>query len=723
MPLKCCFGEMECAYHNNVALEGLEEEVRNAAQIGQALLIRHETYMAEAEEERNRMAANVNSLETDNKQLEVENAQAIDENCALLSQLEELNDTVAESDTHIKSLTATLQATRHELQRITILARRTSQLEAQLSALEIDQAQLQQELATTKEDERSAVQRWKKAERTVDSLQQQIDRIEKEAREERERHFEIFGRLERRRAVERELESAAGRLKGAAATSTLGEERNGSSVVSHFVKDILQDNANLQFGIVELREMLLSSNEEVEGLRERMTLHQPVVSDNEDGSQKPTLKKELGLERSDNGSPALHVHHHYHAAAKPETIQKDKTQQHRRPKKKRNIITPGIFTPLSSSQSLRTPTAHYVRPTPPSAAAAILSQTSVTIPPPASPISTNRWSEQSSQTISSFASSSVPSSPQSVFRDSMFDRIDHAMDFSRPTSPESNSMGSPMFLARHRNGNADTSLRSFSTPAAFQLKAQAPSTKPRTLHPTLEISDIAHEHDDSDLNTIPNGRTTILEEGEVEGFGEDSSTPGLGSDISTDEAYSFMQQQLKPHRSASHESLLSVSGMDIHTLRQRPSQMFNRQGLAPRTPFGISSPSTALSSSKPVLSAMTATVRPAHARRGYDSGNYNRSLLSNVIPITISSREQSTTAERPTLGERVGGWVWGKWGVAPMASTGSLRAKASLAALDGRASGVNQAGAVKGLRPRAKAPSNVRPMKFDKDLLQESLKG
>jgi len=412
----------------------------------QALLVRHETYMAEAEEERNRMAANINKLETDKKQLEVANAQAIDENRVLLGQLEDLNDTVTESDTHIKSLTTTLQFTRHELQRITILAGRTAQLEAQLSTLEIEQAQLQQELATTKEDERSAVQRWKKAERTVSSLQQEMDRIEREAREERERHVDVIGRLERRRAVERELESEAGRLKGAAAASTLGRERNGRNVVSHFVKDILQDNANLQLGIVELQEMLLSSNEEVESLRERMILHQPVVSDNEDGSQKPTLKKELGLERSENGTPALHVHHHYHAAAKPETTLKDKNQQHRRPKKKRNIVTPGIFTPLPSSQSLRTPTSHSVRPTPPSAVATILSQTSVTIPPPAPPTPTNRWSVQSFQTMSSFAPSSVPSSPQSVFRDSIFDRIDNAMDSSRPTSPESNSTGSPMFL-------------------------------------------------------------------------------------------------------------------------------------------------------------------------------------------------------------------------------------------------------------------------------------
>ena len=44
-------------------------------------------------------------------------------------------------------------------------------------------------------------------------LQDQIDKIEREAREDRERHVEIVGRMERRRAVEKELETARLRAK------------------------------------------------------------------------------------------------------------------------------------------------------------------------------------------------------------------------------------------------------------------------------------------------------------------------------------------------------------------------------------------------------------------------------------------------------------------------------------------------------------------------------
>lgn len=69
------------------------------------------------------------------------------------------------------------------------------------------------------------------------------------------------------------------------------------------------------------------------------------------------------------------------------------------------------------------------------------------------------------------------------------------------------------------------------------------------------------------------------------------------------------------------------------------------------------------------------------------------------------------------MGERVGGWVWGKWGVAPMASTGNLRAQAAVE----RVPGVNQFGAIRGLRPHVRVASGVRDAVVDKALLREAL--
>lgn len=689
--------------------------------------------MAEAEAERSRMAANTNKLETDNKQLESENAQVIKENRSLLNQLEDLNNTVTESSSEIQSLTATLDATRHELQRITILAGRAAHLEQQLAALETEKEQLHQELATTKDDERSAVRRWKQDERTINNLQQQMDKIDREAREERERHAEVLARVERRRRVETELGSTAGRLNGAAVASTVGNEKKGSSVVSHFVTDILQDNANLQLGIVELREMLLTSNEEVESLRECMVLHQPVVSDNEDGSQKPNLRKELDLERTEKGGPALHVHHHYYPTERPEAPLKDKLPSYRRPRKKRNVVTPNMITSRPGLRTPRTPTSYPGSYTPTSAAATILSQTSVTVPSSARPTSINHWSRQSDKTMSSFAPSSVPSSPQSAFRDTIFDRSDITVDSSRPTSPESNFPESPMFFVRNRKRLDDTSLRSLSTPAAFQLKARASWTRPGKSTPTLQHS----HHEDPTGPASSYGR--ILEGNESLIFPDNATVPNLFSEPSTDEPSSPLTTH-RPHnfhRSTSHESLLSISGMDIHTrtptLRSHPFSSTTRPRLTLPTQT-----STTLSSSKPVLSATTTATATAVPRRAYDSRHYNCSILSNIAlanthPILNSHTEPGG---KQTLGKRVGGWVFGKWGIAPVTPSsmvtasgqgqgqGRSSAKAALAAVEAGV-GVRRGGVDGGERgvtvEGRRVGADVRARNVDRGSLRESL--
>ncbi|KAK8204485.1 hypothetical protein BKA81DRAFT_319160, partial [Phyllosticta paracitricarpa] len=321
---QCCCGNSDCPYlsHNGHLLEGLERDVQTAAQLGQALLQRHEAYIADSEAERRRMAAKIEELEREKADLESKNAQSIQENRDLLDQLEAMNNAVADSDKRIADLSKHLSSTQDELTRLTNQASRTETLERQLASLEKEQVDLQSRLSSTAGESKSAVQRWRKAERIINELQEQIERIERESREERERHVEIVGRMERRRAVEKELETAAGRLKGAAAAK-VAQSKTDTNVVSHFVKDILQDNANLQIGIVELRDMLTNANEEVERLREQLMLHQPLDEPCESEAGVPNLQNELGFDpevtspKSPEKSPSYlpneyHVHHHLH---------------------------------------------------------------------------------------------------------------------------------------------------------------------------------------------------------------------------------------------------------------------------------------------------------------------------------------------------------------------------------------------------------------------------
>ncbi|KAG7110033.1 hypothetical protein HYQ44_011308 [Verticillium longisporum] len=196
----------------------------------QALLARHEAYMADAERDRLELTARIEQLETDKRELQADNARTVEENRALLDQLETLNNSVNSSDTRIQSLEATLLSSQQAVRRLEGAAVRAAELERHVALLEREQMQLQNTLISTESESRSALNRWKKAERGIPELQEQLERMEKETKDERERHVEAMGRVERQREMEKELNTAAGRLKGAAAAKSLDKGKNGSSV-------------------------------------------------------------------------------------------------------------------------------------------------------------------------------------------------------------------------------------------------------------------------------------------------------------------------------------------------------------------------------------------------------------------------------------------------------------------------------------------------------------
>ncbi|KAF2758640.1 hypothetical protein EJ05DRAFT_510540 [Pseudovirgaria hyperparasitica] len=768
--IPCCCGQRGCPIlqKNARTVDSLERDVKQAASKGQALLVRHEAYMLDAERERTDMAACIERLEQQKLSLEIANTKTIQENRELLNQLEELNDALAESETQVKSLTATLESTQLELKRLSILAARTESLERQLADLENEQAILHEKVAHTDEEKISAIHRWQQAERTIAHLQDQLDQIEREAKEERERHIEVVGRMERRRAVERELETAAGRLKGAAAMKTTGE-KNGTNVVSHFVKDILQDNANLQLGIVELREMLTNSNEEVERLREQVVLHQPMQDESRVTTPTPTLEKELQLDKS----PELHLHVHHHV-------------QRRVKKTNRKSITPAHFqspashasTPSSASR------ASISRLTPKNiqSSTAILQHTAVTIP---HSTHTNRWSMQSNQTGTSYASS-VPGSPYTHSRrpSSLFDRVfsEAAYDSSRPTSPASSTFPSPEMtptkLPPIPNEALDDPELEVPKPSKPQKKSKTPTTRNfsspfpiRTISaPTASLAKpTVSQFSTSAEPQIAN--TTILEETEHEqedghpGAGSTSNVPITARDSSSSTDLEHESEDVLPDyfspsytrvRRGSSDSI-SVAGMDIH-IAHRPSHHL------------LSTSAAASSSGGAMLSAHFAHAKISSARlRGQDS----RALLSTMHRMpsasgsTLKSRASSTT-----LSQKFGGWIKGTWGNTPLTSSSNtlypdaLRSPASSASgtnsevsslhttLDGgkdiarktkekekekekeknaaatvrartfrmRAPGVNQAGPIWGFGPEPETPYQLTVENVDVDALGDALR-
>lgn len=612
----------------------------------QALLVRHETYIADSERDRKAMSTHIEMLEAEKQQLEKKNAIVIEENRSLLDQLEAVNTAVSESDAHVLNLQATLHSTQVELQKLSHLASRTESLEKQLAEFEKEQALWQSSYESKEESEKSAVRRWQRAERTLANLHDEIERIEREAKEEKNRHGEIVERMERRHAVEKELGSAAGRLKGAAAAKSGGSDAPAPNVVSHFVKDILQDNANLQMGIVELREMLNTSNEEVENLRKQIQIHQPLQDEDDIPTAVSTKRDDLREELNRANSSELHVHHHYHApAATP------KAQSLRKPRKKRyGAFTPGQFTPPSRSGTPRS-SFSYGSPTP---TAAILQQTAASIPQNIP--SRNRWSIQSNQTYNSMVSMSGPGSPQSTTNrtSSLFDRVfsDAGLDSSRPTTPDTEDPGSPVFVPSHAKRGSQGSFRTNSAPVVTRGGINSAAARP-TLDSILSIEELPkldlHANEPEDV---------IPEEDEMDWENASSPTADLGSGLTSPTPddlnhhlgdHSFYHRPGLLRRATSHESILSVSGADIHTLKSRPSQL-----LAPYQNRAITS--------QAVLADTTAHAsRPAAMSRSFGA---SKTLLSGMA---ADQRQQAAIGPKG-VGKKVGGWILGKWGAAPAPS-------------------------------------------------------
>ena len=631
----------------------------------QALLVRHEAYVADSERERRQMMATIERLENEKLTLEAKNAQTIKANRDLLDQLEQLNESICGSDAQIQALQDTLRSTEEEMQRLASLAARTQLLEAQLFDLEREQSRLQHKLETKTVDERTAIQRWQKAERTLGDLQDQIDRIEREAREERERHVEVVARMERRMAVEGELSSAAARLKAKA-----GHEKGGSTVVSHFVKDILLDNANLQHGILELREMLVNSNEEVERLRDQLRMHQPVSTSPTQEVPRSTLDKEIDLETEivePVGGQELHIHHHYHGSKPSKNLPKVSAQR-RHSKKKRFSLTSGHFDPAPSLKRNSTAT--------------ILSQTAVTVP------NTHRWSQ-----ATTLGPGSLPSSPVSdSHRGSMYDRVfsDAAYDSSRPTSPpDSIDMHSPMFgptkssdfsfdpdsaPRHHRRGRSRSlkppamlsTVRSTSSPIAMTTKSAAHAVISAVSSPAGSYTNDAFGL--SPTSSIhPEPQAAIPEENEDASiFVPEDALVTSPDELETDNDLISPIAHTRPalRRHASHESLISISGMDIHTLQSRPAQLLMSTQSRFSTLKGAGSVG-------PELTPWTATAHGGLSI-GRTDNNDSRSFLYSTIA------RDSRKSEGPPAGKSSGGWFFGKWGATPTPTSTTPAASPSL---------------------------------------------
>ena len=586
------------------------------------------------------MSNQILRLEDEKDELNTMNKKTIDENRYLLDQLEELNNQVAASDAQIAALNTTLESTRREMDKLNSLAAQASLLEAQLSIMEADQARLHHELTVKGQETQIIAQRWKLADRTSTSLSKQVDRIENEAREERQRHVEVVTRLERRLSVQRELEGSNQEVSRTASAPTQANGRS-HNAVSNFVKEILQDNANLQMGICELHELLSDSNEEVEKLRERGVDPSPDTRKPSNISDRMEPSRELAVD-----SP-LHVHHHYHA---PPSSRRDKSVGLGRLNRRKKPSSAGLRSPRTDMQFPHSsPSPLQLGPMAATSLSTILSQTTVSVPPHERPHNGRRESLRSLRTSFSNEQLSGPGSPiSSCYEQSVFDLTDEIADSTRPTTPASTELGSPEYPNYHRKRNSDVSIRNLITNPSLSRPSKAST---RQVH-----RDSLDELARANKTVLSPDPRTIPEEPDEDG-GVELSYPEGSSTIIDSDTVSMLRFQPRLQRASSAESIFSLRDVDRPQLHTRASQFLNN---------GRASLSPSMASVEQA-SSISATGRTSKATKHQDPSSYTKLLLANSSR-TSSLGPPPATKAPATLGKKLGGWVAGKWGVAPTAS-------------------------------------------------------
>jgi len=624
----------------------------------QALLVRHEAFILDAEESRLRMTTALNNLEIENKDLAAQNTHLVEENRALLEKVDGLNATINNSDVHIESLTATLHSTQYELRRLTILASRAEQLEVQLLQLEIEQGELQETTATTEREQREIVARWYESDRMVSDVQCQVVAIEKDVRDERLRHAEVVERMERRRAIEKELNTQPERLKGVAGAGNVDtdNEKMANEVVSNFVKEILLDNANMQLKMFEQQDELAYLEQEMAVLREQ-TLVSPSLGEDEAEatSQRPSIERSLRRpEPSRSISQELHVHHHYHAptGAGP-SLGRGRSQMYQRQKRKRPVIASGRTTTTTSASQSPCPSSRQPRAFSPSSSFRRRAE---------SPLNSCGLVLRKR---SSFALSSGPDSPQSTAYcpSTIFERAfgeEEGTDYSRPTSPESADIWSPRRNpTRHRKGASDvSSFRPLSLPNNKELAVMDAQLLVQASKPNF--------YDDGRIvETQPRSPKRNSRQSDFSDAIPMSPPRSGDRSQSTDDFSTNLTS--KPHppkpgrlrRAASTSSLLPIRGMDIHSTFPPPAPPKSKT-IPLRTRPSI------LRNTDPILTATTAEATRSTSDSRHEKQRVGRALretlgASKIGRAGANHRNVGYAPLVDTFGRTVGGWLTGRW--------------------------------------------------------------
>lgn len=279
-----------CCLKRDKTISTLETQLKTAAELGQAILVRHQGYIATAEKEKAERISTINTLKERINLANLDISKSTANNAQLVKQVSVVSESLFVSEAKVEQLTRTLQDQHSQLVKANNSAAKTESLESQISILESTRETLQQECQMAVREKRLAEARWRKTERKLEKLTLQYERLEEEAVD----GIDLSGQV------------------------NSNSPNEPATPMQEFIKTLLQENSALEATAFDLREQLAASKEELKDLRNQL--------------------KQVSRTGYSEADSQREVHHHHHFHVLPPGFQ---PRQPPPPKQRSNQIQTG----------------------------------------------------------------------------------------------------------------------------------------------------------------------------------------------------------------------------------------------------------------------------------------------------------------------------------------------------------------------------------------------
>lgn len=162
-------------------IKHLQLQLKTAAELGHALLLRHKAYISQTEDIKSTMRYEISQLKSQLDHFAAENSRIYLENSLLVSDLEHVSDSLTAAELKVSELTQTLKLEQEKIAKIRHFKARSDALEYQISLLEDARESLLQENSQVNCDKKKVEARWHKTERMLQQLTLQYEALERDS--------------------------------------------------------------------------------------------------------------------------------------------------------------------------------------------------------------------------------------------------------------------------------------------------------------------------------------------------------------------------------------------------------------------------------------------------------------------------------------------------------------------------------------------------------------